>query len=78
MNHDLISAAHVLVKGRVLRLATRPGDRIECLSGHLWLTQDGDRRDIVLESGEAFVVDRHAGVVASALRDTHYLILSAP
>ena len=49
MNDDLSLDARTLDKGRICRIhETRPfGHRIECLSGSLWITQDGDRRDIV-------------------------------
>jgi len=44
------------------------GSRLACLRGTLWITLDGERRDIVLRSGERFVVEvdrdfgRHAGL----------------
>ena len=58
MNHDLNLDARTLDKGRIRRIhETRPfGHRIECLSGSLWITQDGDSRDIVLAPG-AYVQD---------------------
>ncbi len=76
MNHDLIAGTELLAKGRLVRLATRPGDRIECWSGCLWLTQDGDLRDVILEAGEGFVADRPGGAIVHALRDARYLLLS--
>lgn len=78
MNHDLILDSHALGKGEVRRVRTPEGKRVECLSGVLWLTQDGDRRDIVLEAGEAFVFDRDDGdALVSALAESRYLLLQA-
>lgn len=77
MNNDLLIGALTLAKGRVRRVAEPLGRRVECLSGVLWVTQDGDRRDIVLEPGEAFDFDRAHGVLLSALKDARYLLLEA-
>jgi len=43
------------------------GHRITCESGELWLTLDGDRRDIILPAGHAWLVDRPGPLVLSAL-----------
>ncbi len=75
MNNDLLIGALSIAKGRVRRVPSPLGRRIECLSGVIWVTQDGDRRDIVLEAGEAFEFDRTRGVLVSALKDSRYLLL---
>lgn len=31
---------------------------VTCLGGAVWITQANDRRDIVIEAGESFVLDR--------------------
>jgi len=77
MNNDLILGARPLVKGRVRRVPAALGQRVECLSGSLWITQDGDRRDIVLGSGDSFEFDRAGNALVSALADSRYLMLQA-
>ena len=77
MNHDLLIGALTLAKGRIHRVTEPRGRRVECLGGVLWVTQDGDRRDIILEAGDAFDFDRADGVLLSALKDARYLLLEA-
>jgi hypothetical protein len=45
------------------------GWTIRAVGGSLWVTQDGDRRDVILESGESFRVERSTPVVIGALDD---------
>lgn len=56
-----------LNKRDVLSLAGHAGTRIESRRGSLWVTQDGDRRDVVLVCGEAHVLDREGPVLVQAL-----------
>ena len=75
MNNDLLLASRSLAKGRIRHLPARVGRSIECLSGSLWITQDGDRRDIVLGPGEAFTFDRRTDALLSAFDDSRYVVL---
>ena len=79
MNNDLNLDTRTLDKGRIRRIhETRPfGHRIECLSGSLWITQDGDSRDIVLAPGDSFSFDRAGDALISALDDSRFLLLEA-
>lgn len=43
---------------------------IACDSGELWITLDGDQRDIVLRPGSTWRVDDDGPVVISALHDS--------
>ncbi len=49
-------------------LIIRPGSEIRCLEGILWVTQEGDPRDYILEPGETFVTHRKGKVVLQALK----------
>jgi hypothetical protein len=77
MNNDLILGARPLPKGRIRRVPAARGCRVECLSGSLWITQDGDYRDVVLAPGESFEFDRPGDALVSALADSRYLMLQA-
>jgi hypothetical protein len=77
MNNDLPLAARSLAKGRIRHLPAHVGRSVECLSGSLWITQDGDQRDIVLGPGEAFAFDRRTDALLSAFDDSRYVVLDA-
>ena len=75
MNNDLIQGARSLAKGRTDRVARAGGRRVECLSGSIWITEDGDPRDNVLAPGEAYVLERRGDALLSALADSRYVLL---
>jgi len=56
-----------LPKSQLLALNGRPGLRIESRGGSVWITQDGDLRDVVLDPGQAHVLDRAGPVIVQAL-----------
>lgn len=43
---------------------------IHCESGELWITQEGDRRDIILPTGKSWRIDADGPLVVSALKPT--------
>jgi hypothetical protein len=64
-----------LAKNQVMALRSQRGQTVECLEGSLWITFDYDRRDIVVEVGQTFVVDGEApgwiqALAASRIRVT--------
>lgn len=76
--NDLNRAAIAVRKTEVIRLRTARGQRIESVLGRLWVTIDGDPRDIVLDPGEGFSIDRDDDVLVSALRsDSGFVLLGA-
>ncbi len=44
------------------------GQLLTCESGELWITQDGDRRDIILPAGQSWRIDRAGPLVMSAFK----------
>jgi hypothetical protein len=54
---------------RLLRLRDGRDVLIGVDTGTVWLTQDGDVRDIILHAGESFRVDRDGTVLLQALDD---------
>jgi hypothetical protein len=57
-----------LRKHQIMRFDDATGTDIVCLRGGLWLTQDGDLRDVVLAAGEHFTLDCDGVALVSALR----------
>jgi len=47
------------------QLREAAGWTVRALNGSVWITQDGDIRDVVLEAGQAFVLDRNAPALLS-------------
>jgi hypothetical protein len=56
-----------LRRGELLALRGRRGVRIESRRGAIWVTQDGDPNDVVLDAGQACVLERDAPVLIQAL-----------
>ncbi|HJZ42378.1 MAG TPA: DUF2917 domain-containing protein [Hyphomicrobiaceae bacterium] len=51
------------------RIENGKGTEVLCLQGAVWITQEGDPRDIVLSPGQSFVVDRRGVAVVYALKE---------
>jgi hypothetical protein len=77
MNTDLNLSATFLAKGRLQRIDDGAGTLVSCLSGTLWLTQEGDLRDIVLEAGDEARIERGGASYLSALDNARF-VLSRP
>lgn len=75
MNNDLKLPAIALRHTETQRIEAGKGLRVQCLTGTLWLTQDNDPRDIVLEAGEGATIERDGTSIVSALSDAQFLLL---
>lgn len=60
-----------------LALGRLRGHVIECRSGQVWLTADGEGRDVVLEAGQQWLVEPDTPVVVTAFKPS-VLHLRAP
>jgi len=78
MNNDLNRAASVLNKGQLQRIEDGQGSRVLCISGCLWLTQQGSTRDIVLNAGDEFTLSQDGTAIVMALSDSRWLHAEAP
>lgn len=61
-----------LQRRQTFKLRARQGERIECRTGQLWVTQDGDPRDVILKAGECFTLDRPGSALVSALQEASF------
>jgi len=78
MNNDLNLNAQRLTRGALHKLRDGRGTLLQCLSGTLWLTQEDDLRDIVLEAGDAAPIVHDGLSIVSALSDASFLLLRRP
>jgi hypothetical protein len=67
MDLSQVTASVQVQSGRPLRVRNGYGRRIAVLEGNLWITQDGDPRDIVLQAGDDFRFDRRVAAVITSL-----------
>jgi hypothetical protein len=67
-----------LDKDRSLRLIDASGTRVMVRSGSLWVTQDRDQRDHVLEAGESFELDRSGDAIVFALAPSEIELIEPP
>ncbi len=77
MNASSESALLRLRKDEVRRLHRRRNRSIAVFKGEIWLTLDGDRRDIILTAGESLDLDVDADVIVQALVPSTLLALTA-
>ena len=66
-----------LPRGGLLRIKNGRDLSVHVWEGTLWLTQEHDRRDIVLEAGQSFRLDRRGSCLLEATRPSA-VALSSP
>jgi Protein of unknown function (DUF2917) len=67
MNMELTQANFVLDARRMMALTKAQGAEVKVLTGQVWLTMDGDRRDIFLEPGDAHSIERNGLTLINAI-----------
>jgi len=66
----------IYLKAReILPIDGGAGLEVRCLRGILWITQDGDREDRLIDSGESFVLNRPGLSLVTAMRGPALLIV---
>ena len=66
-----------LQRHEVLTLGDAYGLQLASAGGLLWITVDGDSRDIVLRPGQSVRIDSHAPTLVSPLRGSAQLAFAA-
>jgi hypothetical protein len=64
-----------LMAREILPIENGAGLEVKCLRGTLWITQSGDREDIIIDSGESFVLDRPGLSLVNALLEPALVIV---
>ena len=75
MKTDLDLSAISLNQGQLRRVQDAKGLCVQCLRGTLWLTQESDPRDVILEAGDTFTIERNGASYLQALSDSSFLLL---
>jgi hypothetical protein len=63
-----------LRRGQYVRMHAALGWTVRTLSGTVWITQDNDLRDIMLQAGEAFALDRNGAALLWPLEESEICI----
>jgi hypothetical protein len=66
MKIELAAPGLMLAKDQVLALPSPEGACVTSEAGVVWITQDGDPRDIVLAAGETFCLERSTPTLVQA------------
>lgn len=69
MNIQLRQGRLQLARSGHVQVIDGRGTSMHCLSGSVWVTQDGDPRDIVLAAGDSFTLDRDGVAIVYATDD---------
>jgi hypothetical protein len=59
-----------LLKSELVTLSDARGHVLDCESGELWITLDGDSRDIILGPGQGYRIESDKPVLVSALKSS--------
>ncbi len=73
----LVDGALPLLRNEQLRIVDGRDLLIHVWQGSLWITQEGDTRDVVLEAGQSFRLDRNGVALVKAWEET-VLALTSP
>jgi hypothetical protein len=66
MNIELNQNGLCLKPQQLVKVRGGRGHSIVCHSGSVWVTQDGDARDVILRAGEAFTLDQDGPALVQA------------
>lgn len=67
-----------LGRKQTLQLAQARGERVRCLRGTLWITQEGDREDHIVSAGEDFTVNRDGVTLVTVIQSPSTLMVTRP
>ncbi|HET6280842.1 MAG TPA: DUF2917 domain-containing protein [Polyangia bacterium] len=68
MRIDGIAATVSLERERSLRVARGAEVQVTCASGVLWVTCEGDLRDVILTAGQSFTIKHRGVTLVTALK----------
>jgi hypothetical protein len=78
MDIDISRAVIELDAQNILALRDGQGGSVLCLEGTVWITQENDPVDVVLEPGEALELTRKGRAVVQAMANSRIAVLGHP
>ena len=69
MKLELASGALRLARGQTLKIQDAVGSTIYAREGSVWITEENSRKDVVLEPGSTFRIDRPGITLVQAFAD---------
>lgn len=69
MTLELTAAGIKLARGQTLKLRDSVGSTICAHEGAVWITEENSRKDVVLENGACFRIDRPGLTLVQAFAD---------
>lgn len=78
MKIDLSQSTFGLHRDGVIVLEDALGTQVSCLRGALWLTQEGQEDDVVLESGDSIALSSNGVTLVTALRESEVQVQEGP
>jgi ferric-dicitrate binding protein FerR (iron transport regulator) len=64
-----------LTRNSFWSVQSRPNEiEVECREGKVWITQEGDDRDVILRAGGQFRIEKRGRVIVQAVTDAEILI----
>ena len=69
MKLEIVSGALRLARGQTLKLTDSVGSTICAREGAVWITEENSRKDVVLEPGSCFRIDRPGLTLVQAFAD---------
>lgn len=67
-----------MARGAISRMDHATDTRLRCLVGSVWITVDGDPKDVILEAGQSWVVPGPDRVIAQAMQPSTLRFESGP
>jgi Protein of unknown function (DUF2917) len=64
-----------IAAGQAVSVQVSVGTEIQCVHGHIWLTQQSDSRDYCLAAGLSFCVDKTGQAVLTSLNGTSVVLV---
>lgn len=67
-----------IARDKIVEIKQALGVTVECLEGSVWVTLDGSTRDVILDAGQSFCVDRKQRTLIQALAAARVRLVHPP